>query len=109
VTTRFAKIAEADHAKPLKSNDQISTVCSKLALNCRSWDDRTPNDRYQLKSNLARTEPSTHDGTSKWSKVNMQTSVGSSDGVKTVVIPELVEVVSATRHATWEMSVKTTS
>ncbi len=22
---------------PLKSNDQISTACSKLALNCRSW------------------------------------------------------------------------
>jgi hypothetical protein len=31
------KNREADHAKPLKSNDQISTVCSKLPLNCRSW------------------------------------------------------------------------
>ena len=71
--------------------------------------DRTPNDRYQLKSNLAQMEPSKHGGTAKWSKVNMQTSVGCSDGVKTVVIPELVEVVSATTHATWEMSVQTTS
>ena len=78
---------------------------------CRAVEHMTArrNDRYQLKSKLAQTEPSTHDSTANWSKVNMQISVGNGDGVKAVVIPELVEVVSATRPATWGMSVKTTS